>query len=206
MRTEVKVVSTTGSEPITAAQAKAYLKQEYGVIASEDVIIERQITAARQLCEAYIDSSIVEKTIRTTFFEFQEWDYYSDGSVVLELPRGPVKSLTSVKKQVPGVSDETLTLNGNYYKLGQDWPRIKVSVAATVTTSAAYDTDGYLVEYVAGMTSVDAPLVEGMLKTIADMYVNRGNEMENGGSRGSVAQLTYDAKMLWNPYRQTINA
>jgi uncharacterized phiE125 gp8 family phage protein len=202
MRTEVKVVSTTGSEPITAAQAKAYLKQEYGVIASEDVIIERQITAARQLCEAYIDSSIVEKTIRTTFFEFQEWDYYSDGSVVLELPRGPVKSLTSVKKQVPGVSDETLTLNGNYYKLGQDWPRIKVSVAATVTTSAAYDTDGYLVEYVAGMTSVDAPLVEGMLKTIADMYVNRGNETVEG----SVAQLTYDAKMLWNPYRQTINA
>lgn len=202
MRTEVKVVSTTGSEPITAAQAKAYLKQEYGVIASEDVIIERQITAARQLCEAYIDSSIVEKTIRTTFFEFQEWDYYSDGSVVLELPRGPVKSLTSVKKQVPGVSDETLTLNGNYYKLGQDWPRIKVSVAATVTTSAAYDTDGYLVEYVAGMTSVDAQLVEGMLKTIADMYVNRGNETVEG----SVAQLTYDAKMLWNPYRQTINA
>jgi len=202
MRTEVKVVSTTGSEPITAAQAKAYLKQEYGVIASEDVIIERQITAARQLCEAYIDSSIVEKTIRTTFFEFQEWDYYSDGSVVLELPRGPVKSLTSVKKQVPGVSDETLTLNGNYYKLGQDWPRIKVSVAATVTTSAAYDTDGYLVEYVAGMNSVDAPLVEGMLKTIADMYVNRGNETVEG----SVAQLTYDAKMLWNPYRQTINA
>ena len=202
MRTEVKVVSTTGSEPITAAQAKAYLKQEYGVIASEDVIIERQITAARQLCEAYIDSSIVEKTIRTTFFEFQEWDYYSDGSVVLELPRGPVKSLTSVKKQVPGVSDETLTLNGNYYKLGQDWTRIKVSVAATVTTSAAYDTDGYLVEYVAGMTSVDAPLVEGMLKTIADMYVNRGNETVEG----SVAQLTYDAKMLWNPYRQTINA
>jgi uncharacterized phiE125 gp8 family phage protein len=202
MRTEVKVVSTTGSEPITAAQAKAYLKQEYGVIASEDVIIERQITAARQLCEAYIDSSIVEKTIRTTFFEFQEWDYYSDGSVVLELPRGPVKSLTSVKKQVPGVSDETLTLNGNYYKLGQDWPRVKVSVAATVTTSAAYDTDGYLVEYVAGMTSVDAPLVEGMLKTIADMYVNRGNETVEG----SVAQLTYDAKMLWNPYRQTINA
>ena len=202
MRTEVKVVSTTGSEPITAAQAKAYLKQEYGVIASEDVIIERQIKAARQLCEAYIDSSIVEKTIRTTFFEFQEWDYYSDGSVVLELPRGPVKSLTSVKKQVPGVSDETLTLNGNYYKLGQDWPRVKVSVAATVTTSAAYDTDGYLVEYVAGMTSVDAPLVEGMLKTIADMYVNRGNETVEG----SVAQLTYDAKMLWNPYRQTINA
>lgn len=202
MRTEVKVVSTNGSEPITAAQAKAYLKQEYGVIASEDVIIERQITAARQLCEAYIDSSIVEKTIRTTFFEFQEWDYYSDGSVVLELPRGPVKSLTSVKKQVPGVSDETLTLNGNYYKLGQDWPRVKVSVAATVTTSAAYDTDGYLVEYVAGMTSVDAPLVEGMLKTIADMYVNRGNETVEG----SVAQLTYDAKMLWNPYRQTINA
>lgn len=202
MRTEVKVVSTTGSEPITAAQAKAYLKQEYGVIASEDVIIERQITAARQLCEAYIDSSIVEKTIRTTFFEFQEWDYYSDGSVVLELPKGPVKSLTSVKKQVPGVSDETLTLNGNYYKLGQDWPRIKVSVASTVTTSAAYDTDGYLVEYVAGMTSVDAPLVEGMLKTIADMYVNRGNETVEG----SVAQLTYDAKMLWNPYRQTINA
>jgi len=202
MRTEVKVVSTTGSEPITAAQAKAYLKQEYGVIASEDVIIERQIKAARQLCEAYIDSSIVEKTIRTTFFEFQEWDYYSDGSVVLELPRGPVKSLTSVKKQVPGVSDETLTLNGNYYKLGQDWTRIKVSVAATVTTSAAYDTDGYLVEYVAGMTSVDAPLVEGMLKTIADMYVNRGNETVEG----SVAQLTYDAKMLWNPYRQTINA
>lgn len=202
MRTEVKVVSTTGSEPITAAQAKAYLKQEYGVIASEDVIIERQITAARQLCEAYIDSSIVEKTIRTTFFDFQEWDYYSDGSVVLELPRGPVKSLTSVKKQVPGVSDETLTLNGNYYKLGQDWPRVKVSVAATITTSAAYDTDGYLVEYVAGMTSVDAPLVEGMLKTIADMYVNRGNETVEG----SVAQLTYDAKMLWNPYRQTINA
>jgi len=45
-------------------------------------------------------------------------------------------------------------------------------------------------------------LVEGMLKTIADMYVNRGNETVEG----SVAQLTYDAKMLWNPYRQTINA
>lgn len=200
MRTEI-TRTESGSEVLTAAQAKQYLKQDYGIIAAEDAIVERQITAARQLCELYIDQTIVTSTLICQFFQIEEWDKEANGSIVLELPRGPVTSVTTVERVTPGVDDAELTLDSDYYLLGQGRKRVIVDYNNTVTRTGAYNTDGYKVEYVAGMSTVPKPLLDGILKTVADMYENRGNQ-----SPVEMASLTFDSRALWNPYRQTINA
>lgn len=200
MRTEVTITAETGAEVLTATQAKQYLKQDYGIIAAEDAIIERQIKAARQLCERYIDSTIVTKSLTCQVSDLYDWDYEDNGTLMVKVPRGPVTAISAVARIVPGVANAALTLDSDYYVLGQSFKRVVINSAATVTTSGLYQTDGYLITYTAGMTSPESPLIEGILKTVADLYENRGNEIPDAGVR-----LTYDAKTLWNPYRQTIN-
>jgi len=74
-------IITTGTEPITIAQAKEYLQVDYD---HDDSLIGRLIIAARQHVENLCGSSVVEKLI----------DLSVDGySTPYLLPYGPVKEI-----------------------------------------------------------------------------------------------------------------
>lgn len=72
------------AEPVTLAEAKAHLRVQH---TDEDSYISALIVAATRHVEKVLSKSLMERTWRLTM------DAFSDA---IELPRGPVQSVTSV--------------------------------------------------------------------------------------------------------------
>ena len=68
---ENKLVSSSGSEPITSEYVKNYLRVDFS---TDDAIISSLITAARQLVEKYIEQALITKNFKCFYSEFEDWD------------------------------------------------------------------------------------------------------------------------------------
>lgn len=167
------LVSGPAAEPLTAAEAKAWLRVTGS---SEDTLISSLIVAARELVEKYLERDLVERT----------WDWSIDGfpysENAFELPRTPVQSITSIT-YVNGDSPEP-TLATTVYGLdngvapplvyllyNQQWPAARFERnAVTIRFVSGYASDGSPIDYAA---NIPEPIKHGMLMLIADMYRNR---------------------------------
>jgi uncharacterized phiE125 gp8 family phage protein len=76
--------SAEGAEPVTLADAKAWLKVD---IADDDLLITELITTARRDCETYLCTSLIPRTITA---------YLQIGLGEIRLPYGPVDVITTV--------------------------------------------------------------------------------------------------------------
>lgn len=83
---EAKQVEAAATEPVTLAEAKQWCKIELD-ITEENTLLTQLITAARKQLEGYLCISLVDKTVTAVFRN-------ELGNI--ELPYGPVKSITSV--------------------------------------------------------------------------------------------------------------
>jgi len=88
MIVENKVVSESGSEPITDAYLKNYIRVDFS---TDDAIITSVLKSARQLVEQYLETTLLEASLKSYFYNFQDWDN-TDGYYFLELPISPVTS------------------------------------------------------------------------------------------------------------------
>lgn len=90
---DVQVLSEVGSEPVSLAEAKEYMRVDFP---DDDSLIETLITAARKRIEAICGISLVEKSLKVLIECINRQ----------ELPYGPIKSVTTTG----------LTLIGNEFK------------------------------------------------------------------------------------------
>ena len=81
-------VTVTGTEPITLADAKAFLKTLPGDTSEDAAVITPLITAAREYCEKVTGRALVAQTVIAYPEVFQK---------VMRLPRPPITSVTSVE-------------------------------------------------------------------------------------------------------------
>ena len=110
-KTTVNYIASGGvtliTEPVTLAQAKAWLKVTHD---DEDDIISALITASRQVCEGYVSKSFVERTVTAIV---------RNDLGNIKLPYGPVGNITyvydiygnalsSTNYNLTGVSDKRL--------------------------------------------------------------------------------------------------
>jgi len=120
-RWEVKTQPT--AEPVTLTEAKAQLNVPDN-ISDWDGLIEGKIKAARIYVEEYIGQWLVTQTITAYFDEFPcDW---------LELPRGPLTSITHIKYTDDGtqkvwdaneyITDKVSKMPRISPKAGQSWP------------------------------------------------------------------------------------
>src|SRR5262245_51469019 len=80
------LVTPVATEPISLAEAKAHCRVD---VSDDDLLLSSLITAGREWAETYTHRAIPPQT----------WDYKLDGSPcgdVLELPKAPVTSITSI--------------------------------------------------------------------------------------------------------------
>lgn len=160
---EVKQVESSVTEPVTVQEAKDWMKVD---LTDDDTLITELITVARKQVEGYLCISLVPKNITAILNN-------SQGGI--ELPYGPVASITSVKDE----DDVTLTETDDYVLQGEDYKTIKTP----------YD---YLkVVYV---TAANIEHKTGVLQQILYLYENRGDV--NAG------QLSPMVKMTLKPYRR----
>jgi len=159
----------TGAEPISVDYAKKYCRVDFSF---DDEIIEQAISAAREVCEAFIDQSIVSKTITAQFWNFDQGDV-ENSRVVIPLPFGPVRTIDEVKTINSEAQSTTLTSN-QYNVFGLKQKRITVGQPYSLNQQA----QGIIqVQYKTGFTSVPKGIKDGIAQLVGDMYEHRQNEV-----------------------------
>ncbi len=154
------LVTPPSTEPITLAEAKLYARIDTTL---EDAVINRIITAARFAAEQYIRKSLITQVWKIT---------YDDAAPSrIQLYRGPVNSVTSVKTKARDGSEVTMPSTSYYLNSGKELLVLDSAQIAFVT-EIIYQT-GY-----GDASAVPAEIKQGMLEHIVELYDNRPSQME----------------------------
>jgi uncharacterized phiE125 gp8 family phage protein len=183
----ISIITAATSEPLSLTDVKEFLRVDH---ADDDVTLAIMISAARELCEQYTRQILMTTTIEEFYDTFP--DYTPADKDIIYLSRGPVQSVSSVK-YVDDAGDE-ITIASNKYRTDLiSQPSRIISEDGWFSTKDT--TNAVIVEYVVGFSSasdVPAPLRQGILLVVADMYENRMD---------SVKRLPTASEYLWNPFR-----
>lgn len=181
------IVTPAATEPITLEEAKLFLRVDTD---ADDTIIQALISAAREMCEQYTRRILITTTVDEYFDQFPTYRNPRDRGY-LYLSRGPVQSVTSVK-YLDGVGSE-VTVDSSAYVVDT------ISEPARIASTAGwFATNGIInqviVRYVVGTeaSAVPAPLKQGMLLIISDLYDNRADK---------VHKMPTASEYLFNPFR-----
>ena len=164
----LKYSATTGSEPVTAAEVKAWLKVDFS---DEDTLITSLITQIRELAEQAADRSFIAGTIK--YFE-EDSETLSDW---IKLPYPNHDAISEVKLNGETLATDDYSVTGLVQKL------IKVTGSVSTDTDTQNDRGLQVTYTTTGVTPPGMKLA--MLKEIAETYEKRGNTFE-----GSVTMLT----------------
>jgi len=118
---EIKISATTGTEIVSATDAKNYIRID---TADDDSLLTSMIKQARIWCENYIGKDIVAKT-RVYYLE------YSDDR--FELPFSPVSTITSATVEGNAATYKTYGVDKNIFALDK---------LAAKDVKVTYDTSG----------------------------------------------------------------
>lgn len=185
-----KLFTAPTQEPVTLDEIKGQLSITDEI--SDEVVI-RRITEARQWAEEHTQRSFVT----------QVWDLYLDSwptDDIINLPRGPVKSITSVKyidangaQQTIAGTDYKLSLSYQVARLvpayGKSWPSARVEI------------DSIVVRYTAGYgdSGVDTPgpIREAIMLTVGH-WIDHQPSIESGIR---ITRIPYAVEHLMQSYR-----
>lgn len=127
---DVKIVSVTGTEPVTLAEVKNRLR--ITVDTADDALLTSQITAAREIAEAYLMRDIVAKER----VQFIKQDIAQTGE--FELYYAPIAAVATVK--IEGVAQ---TENEGFELIGlSDNPCVKLNNPFAREIEITYSTIG----------------------------------------------------------------
>ncbi|MCT8971217.1 head-tail connector protein [Microbaculum marinisediminis] len=180
------LVTPPAAEPLSLADAKAFLKVEHD---DEDALIGTLIAAARLHVEAAIRRVLVTQAWRLVL------DGWPPGRTV-EIPLSPVAAITAVtvydRDGAPAVLDPSA------YVADVSSFLARLMVRDTVAPGAAFN--GVEIDFTAGYgdpADVPAPLVQAIRQLVAHWYETR----EPVAFGGPVAQVPGTVAALIAPYR-----
>lgn len=187
----VWVKTDVATEAVSSTEAKLFCKVTG---TGDNDVFTMLIKQARENLEMFCGVSIAEKTIVC------EWDRLPKNHII-DLPYGPVKSITSVTLvyEDTDIDDDVLVANEDYYLSKMPWPQIRIA------TSSVSGRATLKVEYVVGYGATGCPplpyqLKVAMLKEILTQYDNR----ENFSMGEIVSRLSNESKVLAAPYRRNL--
>lgn len=137
----IKTLSTAATEPVTATEAKNFLKQVETLPATEESLIVSLIKTARQYIEKYTGISLTEKSYELYISQ----DELEDNRI--EIPNPPVHSITKIEIEDEQGALTELTKDSDYYVTGRDKKTVQI-LTSTVSTSNYISR--YVITYKAG--------------------------------------------------------
>jgi len=201
MRRTVALVTGPAVEPVTLDEVKAWAKID---AADEDALLTSLVAAAREAAEQYLRRALISQTVRLTLdldgcgvhlsegvYDLPVSAIYGGLPTVVELPRAPVSSITSVVTydldNAPGTfaaSNYSLNADGNRFVLasGATWPSNLRPVAACAIT--------YVAGYGDAASAVPQSIRTGILMHAQTMYDGR-----------IVCDMPENCQRLLRPYR-----
>ena len=179
----VLVVTPPAAEPVTPAELREYLRLDG---TAEDPLLRVLIAAARGRAEDYTRRSFVTSTLRATL----DVPAYRRG--VIDLPRPPIRSVTSVAVGTDAA------LAPSAYVVDADLGT--VAPAASEWGSGDRLTVQYAAGYGADPDDVPAELRVAVLRIAATLYEHREDTITGTITAG----MPLDAKALLDPYRRVL--
>lgn len=180
---DLRLKTAPDYQPVTTAEAKTECQIDFS---DDDTLIANLIKSATQYCENYIDGSIQQQTWEVQF-EIGEDEYY--------IPRGPVSSVTHVKRVYQdGTLSDVLTNGTDYYLKGMD--DIWFEPVTTTFNTTGNTQIGWRIEFVAGWTSGSEPqaILDAILKTVRHFY-----DDNTSGEK----KIPFDVMQMLSGYRKT---
>ena len=181
------------AEPIDIEYAKDHLRIDS---AEENILIANLIIAARQYAEIFCARSFAQHTYRADLANFAD---------LMELPLGPVQSVTSIKYYDTASPSVLQTLSSSVYAVNKD--------CITRTYGSSWESvyprpDAVQITYTTGYSDLASPedtvantpeaVRAAMLLLVGDLYENREAEVLYPG----MLLESRAFRMLLNTYRQ----
>lgn len=166
------------TDVLSTADAKAWMRVD---TSADDSLIADLVAESIDFVEEQYGFQLIEKTVTV------EYEYYGKE---VRLPLYPVQSITSVKTIDASGTEETLTVNEDYYITGD-----------TLVLDNVYGWEvpderiRLKVVYVAGYTSIPSGIVLGLKKLVASNYEDRQDVVE-----GSVSEMPNSSKKHFKRY------
>lgn len=191
---QIKVVTPPAVEPITLTEAKLHCKVD---LTTDDDLITALIVAAREEIERRTWRALITQTLELIL---SDWP----GANVIELPRAPLQSITSVKyKDRDG--NETTWDSANYHAGTDSVPGVLILAwDASWPSGDLYAVEPIRIRYVAGYgvaAAVPQSLKQACLLLVAHWYEAR----EAGGD--TVAEksgIPFGVEALIRSYRHEV--
>ncbi len=176
---DVQIKTDLSSEPVSVSEAKSYLNIDYN---TWDALIGTLISSARTKLERYTGCSFATKTLVSTF---------QVTASNLDIPYGPIQSITSVKSIAEDGTKTALVDGTDYSITGNNFKTIRFFNGTN---------GGIEIEYVAGYTTLPADLKVAILKQVAMDFEYRENVMDSS----QVTELSNGAKQNAASYRRIL--
>lgn len=178
-------------EPLTVAEAKYHCKVDSSSTEETDYF-SRLIWRARRIAENYTGLSFLTQTREITL------DYFPCG--IIEIPYGPVQSITSFKYFDTSGVEQTLVLNTDFRLDKKSNPARLQSINGWPTPNDQLN--AVTIVYVAGYTNVGEDVlpeeaVEMIGKLVARLYEKRGDE-DLTPLTDEIMDIGDQLKVYWN--------
>lgn len=183
----VEVVTGPATEPVTLQEAKDHLRVE---VSTDDTLIERLITDAREWAERYTRRALVTQTWRLWLGEFPDGDD-GDEYLAMRLPGGKVQSVSSVK--YTDTAGTLQTLDAAKYSLSSRGPDAIAGLRPSYgnTWPATRDEpDSVQIEYVVGYGA--AAVVPSQIKQAILLHVGWHYEHREPNTFGAIPAGAFD--------------
>lgn len=157
-------------EPISITEAKEYLRL-VDIDISEDNYLNSIITAAREWCEGFQNRAYITQTWGMSL------DYWPNKNII-DIPKGNLQSVTSVKyKNSVGV-EKTLTENTDYvYSIRGIIGRLSPAYSKVWPSFTPYPLDAIIIEFMCGYgdtaDKIPEKVIQAMKLLISHWYENR---------------------------------
>lgn len=176
---DVKIKTDLVTEPVSVSEMKNYLNIDYS---SWDTLIGMLISSARTRLERYTGCTFATKTLISTFNQTAD---------TIEIPYGPVQSITTVKSIDETGTKTTLVSGTDYTVIGNNFKTL-VFFSNNLTPIE--------IEYVAGYSSLPADLKIAIMKQVGMDFEFRENVMDSSYT----TELSNGAKQFASSYRRIL--
>lgn len=186
----LQLVLAPVEEPVNLdTEVKPHCRVE---VDDDDVLLSIYIAAAREWCEDFRRQSFITQT----------WDLYMDSwpTLPLELHRGPVQSVTSVKYTDIDGNENTFDSAGYLVDTISEPARLVLKSSASWPTVELQEINGVVVRYVAGYGNAanDVPqsVRQAILLLTGHLYENREQTIDQ-----SLREIPFGVRELLRPRR-----
>lgn len=179
-----------GREPLTIEDAKEHLRIDQH---DEDVWLLDAIKAVRNRAEGMMGRALITQTLEVAL------DGWPAGRVI-ELPRPPLVSVTSVKYFSPADVESTLAASNYYVDTRRTPGRLVLKSTSSWPSVELREVNGVVIRYVAGYGDTESD-VPAEMRAAMKLWLGELYEVRENSAAGGLVTVPAAAEKLLLKYR-----